>query len=70
MRHAGAQEIARKLRDRMQETKFTDIGTRTSSCGVATLLENESLVNMIQRADSALYLAKDNGRNRVEIANA
>ena len=65
----SAQEIAIKLRDRMQETKFTDIGTRTSSCGVATLLENESLVNMIQRADSALYLAKDNGRNRVEIAN-
>jgi diguanylate cyclase (GGDEF)-like protein len=64
-----AQEIALKLRDRMQETKFTDIGMRTSSCGVATLLEHESLVNMIQRADSALYLAKDNGRNRVEIAN-
>lgn len=65
-----AQEIALKLRDRMQETEFTDIGNRTSSCGVATLLENESLVNMIQRADSALYLAKDNGRNRVEVANA
>jgi diguanylate cyclase (GGDEF)-like protein len=66
----SAHEIAIKLRDRMQETKFTNIGTRTSSCGVATLREDESLVNVIQRADSALYLAKDNGRNRVEVANA
>jgi diguanylate cyclase (GGDEF)-like protein len=66
----SAHEIAIKLRDRMQETKFTNIGTRTSSCGVATLREDESLVNVIQRADSALYLAKDNGRNRVEVANS
>lgn len=65
-----AQEIAIKLIDRVQETEFADIGKRTSSCGVATLLQNESLASVVQRADSALYLAKDNGRNRVEIANA
>ena len=65
-----AQEIAIKLIDRVQETEFADIGKRTSSCGVATLLLNESLASIVQRADLALYLAKDNGRNRVEIANA
>jgi len=65
-----AQELALKLRDRVQEAEFTDIGKRTSSCGVATLLHNESLASLVQRADLALYLAKDNGRNRVEIANA
>lgn len=64
-----AKKIALKLRDNMQETDFAGIGRRTSSCGVATLLRNESLVSLVQRADSALYLAKDNGRNRVEIAN-
>lgn len=64
-----AKEIALKLRDNIQDAKFTGIGQRTSSCGVATLLLNESLASMIQRADTALYLAKDNGKNRVEIAN-
>jgi diguanylate cyclase (GGDEF)-like protein len=64
-----AQELALKLKDRVQETEFTDIGKRTSSCGVATLLQNESLASVVQRADSALYLAKDNGRNRIEVAN-
>lgn len=64
-----AQEIAIKLVERIQATEFTDIGKRTSSCGVATLCKNESLSSIVQRADSALYLAKDNGRNRVEITN-
>ena len=64
-----AQEIALKLRDCVQEAKFTDIGQRTASYGVATLVYDESLVSIVQRADLALYLAKDNGRNRVEIAN-
>lgn len=64
-----AKNIALKLRDHVQDTEFTNIGKRTSSCGVATLLQNESLASVVQRADLALYLAKDNGRNRVEIAN-
>lgn len=65
-----ARELALKLRDHLQETKFTNIGQRTASYGVATLVYDESLVSIVQRADSALYLAKDNGKNRVEIANA
>ena len=64
-----AQELALRLRDRIQDAEFTDIGKRTVSCGVAELLPNEPLASIVQRADLALYLAKDNGRNRVEIAN-
>ena len=64
-----AKDIALKLRDHVQDTEFTDIGQRTASYGVATLLHNECLSSIVQRADLALYLAKDNGRNRVEIAN-
>jgi diguanylate cyclase (GGDEF)-like protein len=38
----------------------------TASFGVASLLPNESLDELIKRADNALYAAKRNGRNRVE----
>ncbi|HEX5710851.1 MAG TPA: diguanylate cyclase [Sulfuricurvum sp.] len=65
-----ARKLALKLKDHVQETKFTDIGQRTASYGVAMLVDEESLTSIVKRADLALYLAKDNGRNRVEIANA
>jgi diguanylate cyclase (GGDEF)-like protein len=38
----------------------------TASFGVASLLPDESLDDLIKRADNALYVAKRNGRNRVE----
>lgn len=37
----------------------------TVSFGIAQVAENESLRNLIRRADLALYQAKKNGRNRV-----
>ncbi|EIC21176.1 oxygen-binding di-iron domain-containing protein [Thiorhodovibrio frisius] len=40
----------------------------TASFGVATRAPAESLDQLIKRADTALYRAKENGRNRVEAA--
>jgi GGDEF domain-containing protein len=40
--------------------------TVTASIGVSLLQEGESLDTALQRADQALYRAKDSGRNRVE----
>jgi PleD family two-component response regulator len=43
------------------------IGQVTLSMGLA-VAESDSLDKLLERADSALYVAKRNGRNRVEIA--
>jgi diguanylate cyclase (GGDEF)-like protein len=38
----------------------------TVSIGVARMRETEEIEEFIRRGDEALYLAKRNGRNRVE----
>jgi len=40
----------------------------TISVGVSGYLLGESLELMLKRADKALYKAKENGRNRVELS--
>lgn len=40
----------------------------TASIGIAELKQNELFESLLRRADSALYLAKDNGRNCCEVA--
>jgi len=62
----GAVTQAENLRKIFAQTSFENIGTKTASFGVATYLPRESKNSLVQRADDALYRAKDNGRNRVE----
>jgi diguanylate cyclase len=40
----------------------------TASFGVAQKKPNDGLINMIERADKALYAAKNTGRNKVKLA--
>ena len=61
--------IAEEVRRKIELYKFNEIGNRTASFGVATHINNESLSSLLNRADKALYMAKKNGRNRVELAS-
>ncbi|MHC4983735.1 MAG: GGDEF domain-containing protein [Planctomycetota bacterium] len=62
-----AEQIRNALASRKVHDKRTDqsYGTLTVSIGVAKFQPGEPLDTLIQRADQALYRAKNQGRNRV-----
>ncbi|GAB1393715.1 hypothetical protein MASR1M60_18790 [Rhodocyclaceae bacterium] len=59
--------FADKLRQLIASYAFPDVGHVTASFGVATYLPDEDIDDFLSRADKALYAAKANGRNRVEV---
>jgi diguanylate cyclase (GGDEF)-like protein len=63
-----AQRLAERLRSAFVKNRFGDVGTLTASFGVAMYHKDETSEQVVLRADQSLYLAKANGRNRVEIA--
>ncbi|TQV74830.1 GGDEF domain-containing protein [Aliikangiella marina] len=60
-----AQLVAEKLRTTLAKTDFAPLKRVTASFGVAGWENQETQESLISRADSALYRAKDSGRNRV-----
>lgn len=63
---AMARNAAEKLRASVERLSFEDIGKITCSFGVTQYVDGDSAETIVRRADRALYLAKLNGRNRVE----
>nr|WP_314899229.1 GGDEF domain-containing protein [uncultured Deefgea sp.] len=62
-----AVRLAEKLRANVANAQWPSAIMLTCSCGVATRAQGEEFSSLIERADAALYKAKDNGRNRVEL---
>lgn len=60
-----AVRLADKIRRAIKSTSFPVQGSVTASFGVVEVHPQESLKNVMKRADDALYLAKDNGRDQV-----
>ena len=64
-----AVEVAERLREEIQGEGFPVVGVVTISVGVTDFRYNDAeALDVISRADRALYRAKDNGRNCVEVA--
>lgn len=66
--------VAEKIRHTLETQKGVSFGAQTisitASFGVAELLPGDSKVDLIRRVDNALYIAKEKGRNSVELAGA
>lgn len=66
---SGASIHAERLRNAIEKYEFPTAGHITSSFGVAEFnAEKDNVETILERADKALYLAKEFGRNRVEKA--
>lgn len=64
--------VAEKLRGAVEATGFhfrDQAVTITTSCGLAEMRDGDSTEQWFERADRALYLAKQEGRNRCELAS-
>jgi diguanylate cyclase (GGDEF)-like protein len=63
---AQALMFAEQLRAVLEGNRFSSVGKLTCCLGVTQQGDNDTVDWMIHRADTALYHAKNNGRNRVE----
>lgn len=69
----GAQQVAENIRLTIEKGKIArhgsnePVGHITISIGVAEFRAGESIEELIERTDAALYQSKNNGRNRVTV---
>jgi len=65
----GAAQVAERVRELLESAAFADgngdVIPVTASFGVANYTTGETLEQVVDRADRAMYLAKSSGRNRV-----
>jgi diguanylate cyclase (GGDEF)-like protein len=64
----GARLFAERLRRTIEASPVGDMRT-SASCGVATMIREDTVDALLGAADQALYRAKSNGRNRTETMN-
>ncbi len=63
----GASRQIDRMRKKIEKNSFSGVGNLTISAGIAGYTGGDSCKSVITRADKALYLAKEEGRNRVRV---
>jgi len=63
----SAKVISEKLRGMIEQLSHETAGGITASFGISEFREGDTLTSLFKRCDEALYRAKENGRNRVEV---
>lgn len=63
---ADAIKLAERIRKTVEDFSFEEIGRMTISLGVTEFKQTDQKEHLLKRVDSALYRAKENGRNRWE----
>ncbi len=58
--------LVEELRQKIEAHTFEKVGQTTVSFGVTLYQSDDTVHSILKRADSALYLAKEYGRNRIE----
>lgn len=61
-------KMGEKIRSSIEQHRFDVVGQVTVSIGLAVYKKEEELDNLLSRADTALYSAKQKGRNRLMVA--
>jgi diguanylate cyclase (GGDEF)-like protein len=65
-----AKRLAEGLRSVIEKHAFLEVGRVTASFGVSSFSNNDQPRTLLQRADLALYEAKNSGRNKVVVHKA
>jgi diguanylate cyclase (GGDEF)-like protein len=67
---SGLQRVAERLRLAIADLSVAPVGQVTASLGATLLQSEDNQETVLQRADQALYRAKEQGGNRVVAAPA
>ena len=59
--------VAQKFCSAIEQHKFKHVGRITCSIGIATFKAGDTKKTLFKRADEALYISKNTGKNRVSI---
>ncbi len=62
-----AKILSEKIREGITKLEHETAGNISASFGVTEFREGDTLESMFKRCDDALYIAKESGRNRVEV---
>ncbi len=61
--------LANHIKEKIEKHSFSKVNKITASLGISLVKKNEDVNSFLFRSDTALYKAKRNGKNTIEIEN-